>query len=153
MSNTGDISQQRAYYMTGAMTPQETAMLEAQNLNPEAYTVVLCPSATAPQLVQPLQSVQVMDPVDQTSPVGTGLLFVVPVILPVQLPQIAHGVLGADGKPAGQIMMEGPPGGIARVIVPRKTLTPEATAELEDAETVATLIPENVLPLRNISSE
>lgn len=120
----------RAYSFHPRLSEEETARLVAGGMDPDDYCVAICPSAMAPQPAQPVQQMQVMDP-ETGLPCGTGLLFLVPVVLPIEVPKIAGGMLGADGRPLGQMQLELPPGALARVLVPRKHLTPEGKAEVE----------------------
>ena len=120
----------RAYSFHPHLSDEETARLVTGGMDPDDYCVVICPSAMAPQPAQPLQQMQVMDP-ETGLPCGTGLLFLVPVVLPMEVPKIAGGMLGANGKPLGQMQLELPPGALARVLVPRKHLTPEGKAEIK----------------------
>lgn len=120
----------RAYYMSPDMSPNERERLAMGGLDPDDYVVVLCPSATPPQMSQPVQGVQVFDP-ETNANGGIGYVFLIPVILPINIPNVASGVVGPDGKPAGQIRFEGPPTAICRVLLPRKTLTQEAQTEYD----------------------
>ena len=122
----------RAYYMSPDMSPDERERIAQGGLNPDDYVVALCPSAAPPQMAQPAQGVEVFDPMTGESG-GVGYVFLVPVVLPVDIPQIASGIMGPDGKPAGQIRFEGPPTALCRVILPRKTLSREALSEYEAA--------------------
>ena len=120
----------RAYYMSPNMSLDERERLVQGGVNPDEYVVALCPSAAPPQMAQPAQGVEVFDPETGASG-GVGYVFLVPVVLPVDIPQVATGIIGPDGKPAGQIRFEGPPTALCRVILPLATLSQEARNEYD----------------------
>jgi hypothetical protein len=127
----------RAYYFLPSFTPEERAIATSLG-NPDDYCTMLCPQAMPAQLAQGPNGphvMQILDP-ETGEPTGTGLIFLVPVVVPLEMPtsKLISGFLGPDGKPMGSAKLEGPPFAQARVLVPRKSLTDAARAELKAAE-------------------
>jgi hypothetical protein len=122
--------QHRAYYMQPDLTADEAASLTGAGLNPEGFVAIVCPSAMPPQPAQPMQPLAVTEPgTDRV--IGHAIMFLVPVVLPYEVPKVASAIMGTDGKPISSITMDGPPFALTRVIMPRKHLTEAAKKELE----------------------
>ena len=124
----------RAYTMMASMTPEEKATIYAAGSDPADYAIALCPAAMPIQLAQPVQIVQLLDMATQEPTGETGVIALVPVIVPLEIPTLASGILGPGGVPASTIQMEGPSGALCRLVVPRTSLTPAATTELVEHE-------------------
>jgi hypothetical protein len=123
----------RAYYFMGDPSPDEAVGLQMIGLDPEDYTVLLCPAMAPPQPTRPLQQVVVNDPVSG-APYGTAVVMLVPIAVPLAVPKIVGGLMGPDGKPiGGGARMEGPPMAVARIVVPLKSLTYESLQERAEA--------------------
>lgn len=128
----------RPYTMMPAMTHDEESALQAGGNDPGDYAVVLCPSAAAPQPAQGPQGpqvVQILDPATREPTGETGMVFLVPVVVPLALPTVAQSsIVLPGGAPAGTLRLEGPIGAVCRVLIPRASMTAAASAELASHE-------------------
>ena len=110
-------------YIVGTpFMPEETVGLVTGLLPLDKYMPVV---VTLAGPAQPARSPQglVMATDNDGNPIG--MLFMLPVVLPIKPPVLSRGVLGMDGKPMEATQIEGPVGAMARVIVPRASVIPE----------------------------
>lgn len=113
------------YLLGQGYSVEETQIMVQSGLPLLDHLVVQCPAVGPIRPARGPQGQLIMAHHPQTGEVQ-GLIFMMPIVLPIQPPSLSQGILGVNGAFAERNEIAGPVGAMARVVIPRASCAPDA---------------------------